>query len=97
MKKTLNVTLIILLIALIIAYFTKPSNHECMQEAKYFALKEMERRAEGSTILFRRLTDKIIERGISIEDQILYKEIYFSYDGNTRKIGTAFFGNVILE
>ena len=102
MKKALTISVLLTAIAAL-AYFTKPSDDRCVQQAKQsFEEKKLSYTTQTlpSNIdkdLFRVAMEQKFSESIKIEDRFIYKEI-LEVSGNTKqRIGWGAFGWVNIE
>ncbi|MCW3117713.1 MAG: hypothetical protein JWM28_1795, partial [Chitinophagaceae bacterium] len=91
MKKFINITWIILLIVLTVAVFTKPGYDECISRMNtdltaegYFA---------GWYISHDKKDSGTVHTPLTIKDRIFYREIFFHFDGEDKKIAIAAFSH----
>jgi hypothetical protein len=95
MKKVLNVKLLVLFILAVIAYFTKPSDEQCRTKIT----QELNKRGYKVAIYFQRDKNNQIKglvNDISIKDRLIYKDVYYYFEGENKKIGLGAFGKVFL-
>jgi hypothetical protein len=98
MKRSLIIAFILLFVITIIAYVTKPSDSNCRSVAESHMKNKLEGKMNGFRYaLVERLAERTVENGISINDKVLYKQITFTFSGNTKDIGWGAFGNVHID
>jgi hypothetical protein len=95
MKKLINTVLVVLLIVFVIAYFTKPSASTCTSKVT----QELEKRGYKVAIhILRDKNDHVtgVSNDLTIKDRMLYRDIYYPYEGDERKIAIGAFGKIFL-
>lgn len=94
--------IVIMLVIVSVAYFTKPTQERCMQEAivQYQQVLDNITPAVPDNInkdVFKATMEKSFEESLDVEDKIVYQAIY-EQKGTTKKmIGWGAFGKVSVD
>ena len=98
MRRAIALVLIMVVIVLI-AYFTKPTEQQCIQEAKGQYQKVLNNAAQSvpgniSKELLKSTLQKAFEESLHVKDRLVYQEIYLQKDDDQTNIGWGAFGIV---
>jgi len=101
MRRAIALALIMVIIVLV-AYFTKPTRQQCMDEAVAQYEKVLDNMVENapatvSKELFRTTLLKAFEQGLSVKDNMVYQQIYQQKGGVNNTIGWGAFGLVQIH
>lgn len=88
----------IAILASVVAFFTKPDDISCTEKAVAQIRGELQNQVKGVKIegIAGTIADFAIKKAIRIEDKILYKEIYFDWNGKNRVVGYGLFTGVFI-
>ena len=95
--------LLIMVIVVLSAYVTKPSDEKCITEAKSLYRKNITSKIDQgipSTInkqLFTETLEKVFAQTLKVQDRIVYKEIYQQRGALKADIGWGAFGIVSVD
>lgn len=98
MRRAIALVLIMVVIVLM-AYFTKPTEQQCIQEAKGQYQKVLNNAAQSvpgniSKELLKSTMQKAFEESLQVKDHLVYQEIYLQKDDDKTNIGWGAFGIV---
>ena len=102
MRKALALSIILTVLA-VIAYFTKPTEMQCIQKAKEeFELKKVFYTTETLPAgvdkqVFKETLEKGFLESLQVEDQFVFRSIYQAGDATRKRIGWGAFGFVSVE
>lgn len=83
-----------LTIIAVVAYYTKPSDEKCLQQAKVEVRSQISGDFSKNNSVVNNVLDNVVERAVRIEDKIFYKSISYAFGGSRRQIGWGAFGMV---
>lgn len=88
----------IAILAGVIAFFTKPDDATCTEKAVAQIRSELQDNLTGIKIegIAGNIADFAIKKALRIEDKILYKVIYFDWNGKNRVVGYGLFTGVFI-
>lgn len=95
--KILFRTILVILIVGIVAMLTKPSDESCKSKASTGVEKYLKGEVNSDLAFVNRLIEKVSEDKVWVDDKLFYKEIKFSYKGNTKTVGYGYFGYVHIK
>lgn len=89
MKKLLTVLVVLLVIAIV----TKPSDSDIKEKAKI----SLQDKIGSRNILTAGLVNLAVNNGVRINDYYVCKTVDFTFDGETKQIGWAAFGYINMN
>ncbi len=92
--KGFSIFLFMLMLLAGIAYFTKPSDKKCIQQARVEVKSQISGDVNSNNAVVSNVLDHVVERAVRVEDKVLYKSISYSFGGTRRQIGWGAFGMV---
>ncbi|HVZ57573.1 MAG TPA: hypothetical protein VG870_12990 [Chitinophagaceae bacterium] len=95
MKRALNISFIILFFLGVIAYLSKPSDTKCRTRIT----EELTKRGYLVSIYIQRDNNNQIKGlvdDLTIKDRLVYKDIYYYFQGEEKKIAVAAIGRIFL-
>lgn len=91
MKKFGQILLILVLIILIIAYFTKPGQEECMSRMSHDLTEQGYN--VGLYISHSKGDSGTVHTPLTIKDRIFYRDVFYHFEGQNKKIAVAAFSH----
>ena len=95
--RTILKVIIGLLVLVLIAFVTKPSDEKCKEKASVEVEQKLKKEVNSESNFVNRIIEVASTNKVWVEDKVLYKEINFTFKGKTKKIGYGVFGMVNID
>lgn len=100
MKNSILTILLVLIVVFALGFFSKPDDSECLKVAEPALIEQLKEKMPGETFSFaivENIAKAAVSKGLSVNDKTLYKEIEFTFKGETKVVGYGYLWGVHMN
>lgn len=100
MKNLILTILLVLIVVFGVGFFSKPEDSKCLEVAEPAMFEQLKERMPGGSFdfaLVESIAKASVKKGLSVKDKTLYKEIEFTFKGETKVVGYGYLWGVHMN